>query len=204
VKAAARVISILFHPLLLPTYLVLLLGKFFPSMLMIRTEVLFPIAGLVFFLTFMLPAINLLMFRYFGNISSMTLEERGERTIPFFFISLIYVLVTALFYYKLPISANFIKLMVIISVLVITATFITLFYKISVHSLAMWGGVGILFPLNKVAEDGALLWPTAFIIAASGLVMSSRLLLNVHVPREILFGSLVGFLVGFAGMIFLF
>jgi hypothetical protein len=204
VKAAARVISILFHPLLLPTYLVLLLGKFFPAMLMIRPEVLTPIAGIVFLVTFMLPAINLLMFRYFGNVSSMTLEDRRERTMPFFFISLIYVSFTALFYYKFPISANFIKLMIIISVLVISATLITLFYKVSVHSLAMWGGVGILFPLNKVAENGALLWPTAFIITASGLVMSSRLLLNVHVPREILFGSLIGFLLGFAGMIFLF
>jgi hypothetical protein len=204
VKTAAKVISILFHPLLLPTYLVLLLGFFFPSMLMIRPEALKPIAGFVFLLTFMLPAINLLMFNYFGNISSMMLEDRRERTMPFFFISLIYIFITALFYFKLPISANFIKLMVIITVLVIASFIITLFYKISVHTLAMWGGVGILVPLNKAAENGALLWPTALIIVVAGLVMSSRLSLNVHVPREILLGSLVGFALGFGGIIVLF
>jgi hypothetical protein len=204
VKQAARIISILFHPLLLPTYLVLLLGKFFPSLLMIRPEVLIPIAGLIFMLTFMLPAINLLMFKYLGNISSITLDERKERTMPFFFISLIYIVVTALFYYKWPISASFIKLMIIITVLVISASLITVFYKISVHSIGMWGGIGILFPLNKAAEDGALLWPTAVMVLVAGLVMSSRLSLNVHAPREVLFGSLVGFLLGFGGMIFLF
>jgi membrane-associated phospholipid phosphatase len=34
--------------------------------------------------------------------------------------------------------------------------------------------------------------------------MSSRLLLDAHTPREVMYGSVVGFVVGFFGMIILF
>src|SRR3954468_4193858 len=103
-KVAAKVISFVFHPLLLTTYLVVVLSLFFPPMLMIKRETLLPIAGFVFMVTFVLPAFNLLTFRYFGNISSLSLDQHKERILPFFFIAVIYILVTGLFYFKLPIS----------------------------------------------------------------------------------------------------
>jgi hypothetical protein len=204
VKAAAQFVSFLFHPLLLTSYLVLLLGIFFPPMLMIKPQNVLLIAGFVSLVTFVLPAFNLLTFKYFGTISSLTLGSRKERVLQFFFIAVIYILVTFMFYYKLPISANFIRLMMIISALVLAAAVITIFYKLSIHSLAMWGGVGILLPLNKVSETGELLWPTVGIIIVTGLVMSSRLYLNAHTPREVLVGSVTGFVIGFGGMIVLF
>lgn len=203
-KQVAKFISVVFHPLLLTTYLVIILSYYFPSMLMIRKENRMVIVGLVFVFTFVLPAVNLVMLRAFGNIQSLTLQSRRERILPFVFISLLYLLVTFLFYFKLPFSANFNKLMMIISALVVVSLMITLFYKISIHSIAMGGGIGILLPLNQVTEQMSLLWPTAFTILATGLVMSSRLLLDAHTPREVMYGSVVGFVVGFFGMIILF
>lgn len=170
---------------------------------MINPENVWPVTGFIFLITFVLPAFNLIIFRYFGSISSLTLANRRERIMPFFFIAIIYVLITVLFYYKLPISASLIRLMMIISLLVSVSAVITIFYKISIHSVAMWGGVGILLPLNKVS-DSALLWPTAAIIVVAGLVMSSRLVLHAHVPREVLVGSVIGFALGFGGMVILF
>ncbi len=170
---------------------------------MIKRETLLPITGFVFMVTFILPAFNLITFRYFGTISSLSLEKHKERILPFFFIALIYILVTGLFYYKLPISGNFIRLMIIISFMVLVSAIATIFYKVSIHSLALWGGMGILLPLNKIA-DGALLWPTVGVVICAGLVMSSRLQLNAHTPREILIGSLLGFALGLGGMTLLF
>ena len=203
-KQVAKFISVVFHPLLLTTYLVIILSYYFPSMLMIRKENRMVIVGLVFVFTFVLPAVNLVMLRAFGNIQSLTLQSRRERILPFVFISLLYLLVTFLFYFKLPFSANFNKLMMIISALVVVSLMITLFYKISIHSIAMGGGIGILLPLNQVTEQMSLLWPTAFTILVTGLVMSSRLVLDAHSPREVMYGGVVGFVVGFFGMIFLF
>lgn len=203
-KQVAKFISVGFHPLLLATYLVIVLSYYFPSMLMIRKENRMIIIGLVFVFTFVLPAVNLVMLRAFGNIQSLTLQSRKERILPFVFISLLYLLVTFLFYFKLPFSANFNKLMMIISALVVVSLLITFYYKISIHSIAMGGGIGILLPLNQVTEQLNLLWPTAFTILATGLVMSSRLVLDAHTPREVMYGGVVGFLVGFFGMIILF
>jgi hypothetical protein len=204
VKVAAKIISVLFHPLLLPTYLVLVLHGFFPSMLSLRTEYTYTIIGLIFVFTFVLPSLNLITLRYFGSITSLTLESRQQRILPFTFIALLYLLVTFLFYTKLPFSQNFNKLMVIVTALVVVSLIITTFYKISVHSLAVGGGLGILLPLNRVAEQANLLWPTVILIVISGLVMSSRLLLNAHTPRQVMIGSVVGISIGFSGMIILF
>ncbi len=203
-KVAANIISILLHPLLLTTYLVLLLGVYFPSMMMIAPQNLKIILAFVFCFTFILPAVNLLMFKYFGTISNYTLVSRSERIIPFIAISLIYVVMTFLFYYKLTFSQNFNNLILIVTLLVVVSTVLTFFQKVSVHSLAIWGGIGILLPLNKALEQSSLLWPTVLAIVAAGAVMSSRLYLNAHTPRQILIGGLAGFAIGFFGIIILF
>lgn len=94
--------------------------------------------------------------------------------------------------------------MMIVSAMVVFATTVTFFYKLSVHSLAMWGAVGMMLPMNKVSEMGSLLIPTVVVIVVAGMVMSARLALNAHTPREILIGSTSGFAIGFFGMIILF
>jgi hypothetical protein len=203
VKAAAKIISVVFHPLLLTTYLTLILTSFFPSMLMIYSKQ-WTIIGFVFFMTFIIPSLYILVLRTFGNLASLTMENREQRLQPFFFITLIYIMVTFFFYYKLTFSTNFNRLMMIVTALVFVSYVITFFFKISIHSLAMGGAIGILLPLNKVTEEPTLLWPTAFVILVTGLVMSSRLLLDAHSTREVMYGSAVGVMVGMIGMAILF
>ncbi|MFN7793760.1 MAG: hypothetical protein ACK5NM_14550, partial [Cyclobacteriaceae bacterium] len=118
-KQVAKFISVVFHPLLLTTYLVIILSYYFPSMLMIRKENRMVIVGLVFVFTFVLPAVNLVMLRAFGNIQSLTLQSRRERILPFVFISMFYVLFTFLFYFYLAFSANFVMLLMLVSGLVV-------------------------------------------------------------------------------------
>lgn len=203
-RIVANIVSVIFHPLLLTSYLVLLLGYYFPSLFMITMNRLLIILAFIFCFTFILPVVNIIMFRMFGTINSYTMVSRQQRIIPFVAISLIYLMTTFMFFYKLPISRNLNLLMLIVTLLVISATLLTFFYKVSVHSLAIWGGIGILMPLNKAMEQSYLLWPTVFAIVMAGLVMSSRLYLNAHSPRQVLFGSLAGFAIGFFGVILLF
>jgi membrane-associated phospholipid phosphatase len=87
---------------------------------------------------------------------------------------------------------------------VVLATLVTIFYKISVHSMAIWGLIGILFPLNKVSEDGALFYPTIIAIILAGVIMAARLQLQVHSPREMMVGGVLGFGATFISMIILF
>jgi len=204
VRAAAILVSVIFHPLLLTTYLVLVLGIFFPSLLMIAPQNLRVMTAFIFCFTFLLPVVNLIMFRMFGTISSYKLENRAERVIPFVAITLIYLVTAFLFFFKLRFSTNFSFLLLIVSVLVLTAVVLNFFLKISVHALAAWGGVGILLPLNKAIEQPDLLWPTAGAILITGFIMAARLYLNAHTPREILVGSVSGFIIGFLGVVYFF
>lgn len=201
-RGAAKVISAVFHPLLMTTYLFLILIYFLPVVLQPAKPSLWIIA-LIFVTTFALPAVNFLLLRLTGSISDLNMPYRQQRILPFIFISAIYVFVTIMFYLKFPIP-NLLRLMMIVSAMVVVTTVTTFFYKLSVHSLAIWGAVGMMLPMNKVSEVGSLLVPTVLVIIVAGLVMSSRLALNAHTPREIMVGGVTGFAIGFFGMIILF
>ncbi len=92
--------------------------------------------------------------------------------------------------------------MLIIAALAVASTVCTFFFKISVHSVAWAGLVGIILPLN--AANSTLLLPTAVLIVIAGAVMSARLKLNAHTPREVMVGGLAGFAIGIVGMNILF
>ncbi|MDZ4716397.1 MAG: hypothetical protein SH819_13110 [Cytophagales bacterium] len=202
-KTASKAISILFHPLLFTTYLVVILSWWMPHFLLIPASALWKFTGFVLIITFVFPVINLFMLRSFGSIASVEMPERRERILPFVLITVFYAILSALFFYKVSMNVNFNKMMLIVVCLTAVATVITFFFKISVHSLAMGGAVGILLPLNNVA-GGNLLWPVAGLILLTGLVMSARLYLQAHTLRETLYGTGVGFVTGLTGMTVLF
>jgi hypothetical protein len=202
-RTAARLLSYLFHPLLFTTYLVIVLGFLMPRFLLIPPTAIWKFAGFVAVITFVFPAANLVMLRAFGSIKTLEMEERKDRMLPFFMITVFYGVVCAMFFYKVSVNVNFNKIMLIVTLLTAVATVVTFFFKISVHSLAMGGALGIMLPLNKAA-DGELLYPAAALLVLAGLIMSARLYLQVHTLREVGYGAAVGFLVGFFGMIILF
>lgn len=161
---------------------------------------------LIFCVTFLLPAMNIGIFRTFGSIKSLAMEDRQERIIPFSFISILYIVTTYLFYSRtrIGLNDNLLKFLIIVDILVVTATLVTIFYRISIHSLAIWGFLGILLPLNKVSEDGAIFFPTLLTLVLAGLIMSARLQLQAHNPREIMMGGVLGFAASFGAMLLLF
>lgn len=203
-KTAAKLISYLFHPLLFTTYLAVMLGWFIPRFLLIPHSTILTFAGLVFVMTFVFPLANLILLKTFGAISSFEMQNRRERLLPFTLVTVIYSVVAILFFYKTSGNVNFNKVMMIVSSLALVATVATIFQRISIHSLTICGVIGIILPLNKAVENDNMLWPTALALVLGGLVMSSRLYLNAHTPREVLIGAVLGFAVGFFGMLLLF
>lgn len=183
------------------TYLFGVLMYFLPVMLQpLNASLMFLL--MIFLMTFLLPGLNFVLFRFTGGIKDLAMPQRSDRTLPFAFVSILYCVVTFMFYLKFPVP-NIIRLMMIVTALVLVAAIVTQFYKVSVHSLAVWGMIGILLPLNKISY-GILVIPTAIAILIAGVVMSARLELNAHIPREVLVGAVLGFAVGFGGMIVLF
>lgn len=203
----SRIFAYIFHPLLIATYLFLLLSYTLPVALdpiPPASHLLF--IGLIFIVTFLLPVLNLGVLKAFGTLKSLEMQDRRERIIPFILISIIYICITYLFYEKTRVSINdnFLKLMIVIDVLVLISTLVTFFVKVSIHSLAAWGVVGILIPLNKLTEINSLFYPSIIAVGLTGFIMASRIQLGVHTLKEVLWGSILGLATSVAGMLILF
>jgi hypothetical protein len=207
VNALARIISFLFHPLLLATYLLVLLAFTLPAALdPLKPEGFITFIVFIFLVTFVLPVLNLAIFRVFGTIDSFTLKERKQRILPFFFICTIYISITYIFYskYRFGLNDNLLKILMIMDLLVVVATLVTLFFKVSVHSIGIWGLVGITLLLTKISEVNTLFYATVGLILLAGIVMASRLQLDAHTPREVMWGSVIGLATSIVGMLILF
>lgn len=203
----ARVVSIIFHPLLMPTYLFSILQSALPNALEpIRPELHLKFLIFIFIVTFLLPVMNVGIFKAFGTIRTFSIPDRKERLIPFSFISAIYVILTYLFHSqtRMNLNDNLLKFMIIIDLLVVVATITTFFFKVSVHSIAAWGLIGIMVPLNKISEIKTLFYPTLCIIVLAGIIMSARLQIGAHTSREVMWGGVLGLATSVLGMIVLF
>lgn len=206
-NAIARIISYVLHPLLMGTYL-------FALMVFLLPAALYPInAGsqllfltLFFIITVVIPVCILSFLKLSGQIKSFQLESRQERVFPFIIILLLYAAFTYILTYqnKIGMEDNVFKFLLLIDCLVLAGVLITLFYKVSVHAIGIMGLAGILIPLNKESDNTLLLWITIGMVVLAGVVMSARLQLNAHTPRQVLVGALSGFLIGFFGIILLF
>lgn len=206
-NVVARIVSYVFHPLLMGTYLFALMVFLLPAALYpVNAASQFLFLGLFFMMTVVLPAFLMSILKILGSIKSFRLESRQERIFPFFMILVVYAVFTYLPVHqqKIGVDDNIFKFLLIIDCLVLAGALFTLFYKVSIHAIGIMGLAGILIPLNKESDNELLLWITIGVVVLAGIIMSARLQLNAHTPRQVLVGALSGFLIGFFGIILLF
>lgn len=191
----------------MPTYFFSLLALTLPHLLEpVIPELQLKFVLFVFLVTAVLPLLNVGIFKVFGTIRSFSMVSRRERLLPFVFISIIYAVVTYMFHLqaRMNLNDNFLKFMVIIDLVVVVATVATFFFRVSVHSVCVWGMIGILVPLNKITEVNSIFFPTLAVIALAGFIMSARLQVGAHTSREVMWGAVLGLVAGGGGMILLF
>ncbi|MEM9895596.1 MAG: phosphatase PAP2 family protein [Bacteroidota bacterium] len=192
-----NIISVIFHPLLLATWLCGALLTIYPGIFpRIQPDLTLQFLLVLFLLTSLLPALSIVLLRSFSMISNFNISERKERTMPFLFITFYYLAASYLFIVKMQLGSTFITLMVSVSLLILLLVVMTRWLKVSVHAAAIWAASGYLIALTlKMAY---LPHPILFIlIIGAGLTSASRLYLGHHSPKEIWVGSITGFLYGF-------
>ncbi|HMV10020.1 MAG TPA: hypothetical protein PK325_10235 [Cyclobacteriaceae bacterium] len=203
----ARIISYVFHPLLMGTYLFLIMALLLPAALYpINADSQLKFVGIYFVMSFLLPALMISMMKMFGSVKSLMMQNRQERVFPFFMILVLYATFTYMLTYqnRIGLEDNIFRFILIIDALVLISFLITLFYKVSVHAIGIAGLAGILLPLNQQSDNQLLFWTTIGVVVLAGVVMSARLQLHAHTPRQILVGGLAGLLIGFFGVTLLF
>ncbi len=200
-RRIAEFVSYVFHPLLLSTVLLIILFLFSPNALRpIDSTNMLAITGLVFAITFIIPAISIGALKITSSITSLKLEDRKERIMPFLFISAYHGLTVYMFAYRLALGQTMIILFGTVTAVVVLITIITIFFKVSVHAAGVWGMLGCMIATQIKYPDSLLFWPIILILLLAGVVNSSRLYLGVHSPAEVGIGSVLGFGVCFTSI----
>ena len=190
----AKIVSIVFHPLFMPLYglIILLTAPTFLMYLPIETKrILF---NVVLINNVFIPMALLPFFRFRNIISSYHIDDMKERIIPLLTTSILYCTTSFIvFRFQIPFFLkSFIFATSIVSIIV---SMINFWWKISIHAVGAGALTATVFSLSIKMYTPLTLYLLA-VILASGLVLSSRLRLNSHEPSQVW----IGFLTGFIGM----
>jgi len=188
----ARTVSVIFHPLLIPVYGLLIIF-FAPT---IYNYMPYEVKRLIIFIVLvnnvMLPLSLIPFFIQRKLINSWFMNERKDRVIPLILSTILYGVTTyIIFRFSVPyflksffIAATFLSL---------TATLINFWWKISLHSIGAGALLALVFILSLKMYT-SLLWYLIPVILTGGIIISARLQLNLHNPRQVWAGFLTGLL----------
>jgi hypothetical protein len=187
----AKIIAVVFHPLLMPVYgmAIIFSAPTLFGYLPFNVKKLLLLIMLVN--TILLPLSFLPFFIHRNVITSWAITERKERNVPLIITTILYC-VTSFIIFRLPIPL-FLKSFIFASAfLSLMVTVINLWWKISLHSVGAGALIGIVLMLSlKMLTP--LDWYLISTIIAGGLILSSRLKLNLHNPQQVWVGLFAGF-----------
>jgi hypothetical protein len=200
--SAATLFSVLFHPVILPTYVFACLVFFAPATFSTLSEQgRYYLLLLIFITTCILPIFLLTIFLQLTNrtmnFKTFFMGNRRDRILPYLLIAVFYSGLAYVFDAYLHMSGLIIYLVASIGVTILVLALITLFYKVSAHATGLSGAVVILVMLSTRFADNDLFYPILTFIFITGLVLSSRLFLKAHTVKEIIFGVVTGVVVNF-------
>ena len=190
-KRLAQFISVIFHPLLIPTYGLLLLftvNAFFSLQLIFKAKII--LASMVITSTVIFPVIMFAFLKYRKLISDFHMKSKEERIYPYLSLTIVYFLLYILFAQtELPPLYSFYFLTT--TLIGLTLFFINIRWKISAHAAGIGGLTAMMIGLSyKLQTDLFLI--TSILMVCSGLVGFARLKTNSHKPSEVYTGYLVG------------
>lgn len=192
ISLTARVTSILFHPLLIPTLGFLLLFNSGFYFAVIPWSLKRFILLVVFLSTCILPALSIGLLSFSPRFD-IKMEKGTDRVLPLILSSFFYY-IGYLILQRVPLFPIY-QLFLIASILVqIALIIISLRWKISAHSAAIGGLVGGFFALAfRLQESPVLILITLIFIA--GMVGTARLILEKHTSSQVYAGFLLGLLI---------
>lgn len=190
----AKTISILFHPLLFPSYFTLLIFNLNNYIsLLIPAGAKLVIFSLIFITTFIFPTIFILIIKRKGLIKSLQMESREERVYPYT-IAAIFNFSAFYMIKQIQIPEEYYLLLLGSGALILICLVINFNTKISAHMVGAGGLTGALIGISmRLNIDLVLLIVLA--ILCSGLIGFARLKLNAHKPFQIYLGFICGMIV---------
>lgn len=193
-RSIARIVSYLFHPLLITSMGMLILFNSGTSLSVLQPEVKRLSLIIIALFTFVFPAAMIIMLHITKVIESIELINRKERILPVS-LSIILYLFTFFIMRGIPqLNGGHIVFLFCPPAVLFIILLVNNFMKPSIHMAAMGMLLGLLLILIIFYGAAVQLF---FILGAmiTGLVGSARLILKLHTPWEVFTGFMTGFLV---------
>ena len=195
-RIIAKTVSIILMPLFMPTYGIALL-MFMPpySLPNMHFYRLLTISSTLFF-TCLIPGGLIFWMKKTGYISSLTLDERKQRTVPYLLSAISFIAWASFLMEKLHAPHYLVAVAIGAAVALLLVLLVNLRWKISAH-LTGWGGFmggffGICFQygINPVSL-------LILLCLIAGLLIWARLYLHAHTPMQTVTGLYTGFFCSF-------
>ena len=211
-RVLASLISVLFHPLMMLTYMLILMLAVNPFMFgYTRIAEADTLILMVFLTSALIPLIAILVMKGIGWVGSLQMPDRHERIGPYIVTGVLYLTL----YLHLAKAKAFPQLLLIAtlgSVIALFAGFLfNNFRKVSMHATAAGGLIILSFLLYTTYSTPTFLihlpggadleCSTAAVLYTAlllgGMICSSRLIIQKHSPGEVY----TGLVIGIAGML---
>jgi hypothetical protein len=188
----ARFLSYILHPVLMPTYaliLIFLLNRYLSYTTTLSAKI--ALFTVIVFNTLIMPILITYLLIRRKYIKTFYMEERHERYVPFIVQAILmmiaYYMLTQL---SLPRLFYLVLLGAIASIILVVL--INFRWKISIHMVGIGGILGMLFGLSSLFLIDLRI-PIIISILVAGLLGSARLRMGSHQPSQIYIGFVVGF-----------
>ncbi len=187
---AAEVLSVIFHPLFIPLYGLLIIYSSPTLLSFIPSRLKMLIFVLVLTNNVLLPLSLAAIIWVRGTRTTFNPRGRNERVILLTFALMMYTL-TAWLLLRMQVPNLFRAYFISIAVVTLIALLITTFYRISLHAVGI-GVVLVLIIFMVVFYDINTVWQLTTVVIVGGAVLSARIWLGAHTPSEVWTGLLAG------------
>ena len=184
-----KIVSILFHPVFVPTITVFLVVKIYSNIIILENQAGIILIGTCVF-SLILPLLSVFILLLTKKIDSLEMPKKEERFLPILFAS-IWMILGFYFMKEIFSYAPIMKSIYLGAIYVmLIALLITKKWKISLHMLAIGGATGVFIMLEFLFGQNLMLLLITILI--SGILGFSRLSLKAHSLNQIYAGFIVG------------
>ncbi|MCL2597192.1 MAG: hypothetical protein FWD66_05955 [Paludibacter sp.] len=200
-KLFYKIISIIFHPLLMSTYAIIWLMFVTEYQFTSVRYKLFAIIGTLIF-TGILPLIPIVILLVRGEITDINISVRQQRTFPYMFAFLAYFLWAYFLWRNMQMPNFIVSVAVATAVSTVVMIIINYSWKISAHLCSAGGafafilGVSFKFGINPM-------WHIITMLIITLLLAVSRIELKAHDQNQTLAGFAVGFVITLLPILFI-
>lgn len=201
-RVLAYIASYVFHPVFMPTVMTLALYKLAPvSFAGIQPRQFNQWLLSIGITTLFFPLFSVVLMKGLGFVESIHLRTAKERIIPLV-ATMIFYFWAAHVYNTIPNVPLILRVLLTGSYIGIIVMFlINIFMKISMHTTAAGGMIGVLIVLMMVSPVNMVI-PLFAALAIAGIIGTARMLLGTHRIWEIWLGYIIGVLVMLAAYLY--